>query len=61
MCEDYEERVNLSFVTCAIRHISCHLVGAQLCVRIMKKGSTDLLSPVPFVTFLVTWSEYSCV
>ena len=33
--------------------VLCQLVGVQLCVSIIRKGSTDLLSPVPFITFLV--------
>ncbi|XP_025093649.1 sugar transporter SWEET1-like isoform X1 [Pomacea canaliculata] len=39
----------------------CQLVGIQLCVQIIRKGATDLMSPVPFIAFFVgacLWTKY---
>ncbi|XP_076461910.1 sugar transporter SWEET1-like [Babylonia areolata] len=41
--------------------VLCQLVGLQICVQIVRKGGTDLMSPVPFITFFVSaclWLKY---
>ncbi|KAL8570385.1 hypothetical protein ACOMHN_035803 [Nucella lapillus] len=45
----------------SVSSILCQLVGLQICVKIVRKGGTDLMSPVPFITSLVSsclWLKY---
>ncbi|KAL8560390.1 hypothetical protein ACOMHN_006121 [Nucella lapillus] len=41
--------------------ILCQLVGLQICMKIVQKGGTDLISPVPFISFFLNaalWVKY---
>lgn len=44
--------------------IIVQLVGIEVCVRIVKKGSTGDISPVPFLTYFIVaclWAKYAII
>ncbi|KAK7110212.1 sugar transporter SWEET1-like [Littorina saxatilis] len=55
------ELVDIFGAAASASSILCQLVGLQICVQIVRKGGTDLVSPVPFIAFFISaclWMKY---